>query len=267
MANAKAYAKAYAKAHVYEILQAKAAYRGLLAVVVVVLLAGVTAPAYGQQFNSDNWWVLPAGTGMGIQTFGQRYSTTYLGFGFTKGWEVDFAPTTYREDPVAGTASHYSTTGYVKALFWENEKQTAGVSGMFGVGQSPGYYQAGTRIDKSNSYWASFPLTVPFIDNAVSWDIMPGIVYNNDYGVNKTTSTGYTYSTRVNIYKIIPQSAIVGEVFGATGEARAEAQYKAGVRWESKYVVAALTYGDTVNRRHKGAGWEIGIMVFTIPYF
>jgi len=46
----------------------KAAWRWLLLAAVVLLLAGAVYPVHAQQFNSDNWWVLPHGVGMGIAT-------------------------------------------------------------------------------------------------------------------------------------------------------------------------------------------------------
>jgi len=232
----------------------------------IILLFSLSIPVSAQQFNSDNWWLLPKGVGMGLLTIGQKYSVMYLGFGFAKGWEIDYAPTIYYEDTESGNEAHYSTTAYVKHLIWENQELTSGVAVMVGIGQSPSYYQAGTRLENLSSFWATAPMTLPFFDNTISWDLMPGFTLNTEYGASEQTAWGFTYSTRVAIYKIVPSSAIVGEVFGATGEAKADAQYKAGVRFESQYVVAALTYGGGLNG-NKGAGFEIGIMVFTVPWF
>jgi hypothetical protein len=104
------------------------------------------------------------------------------------------------------------------------------------------------------------------MDNAISWDIMPGVLYNRQYGEDEERAWGLSYSSRLAIYKIIPQSSIVAEVFGARGDARADAQYRAGVRWESKYVVAALIYGAELDG-DEGAGIEFGVMVLTAPFF
>jgi len=239
------------------------AVRRKLWTLLLLLFIGFTAPAYGQQFNSDNWWVLPKGVGMGIATIGQEYSTMYLGWGFTPKWEVDIAVTAYSEDE--NNAAYYSTTAFVKRLLYQNAAETEGVSVMAGIGQSPSYYQANIKVDKFKSYWATVPITLSFKDNMYSWDIMPGVMYNHQYGPNDESTSGFSYSTRLAIYKIIPQSSIVAEVFGAAGDAEADAQYKAGVRWESKYVVAAFTYGDGLEG-NDGAGFEIGIMVITPPY-
>lgn len=75
-----------------------------------------------------------------------------------------------------------------------------------------------------------------------------------------------TWSARVAVYKIIPQSSIVGEVFGTTGEAYAEPQWKVGVRWEHMpRIVVAATYGRAFNGE-PGARFEIGASVFTDPF-
>jgi len=239
--------------------------RQLLAAVIGLLLVSMASSAYSQQFNSDNWWVLPRNTMMGLASIGEDHSVMYLGYGFAPGWEIDAAPTIYKENLASGSAARYSTTVYVKRLIWQNKKETAGASVMAGVGQAPGYYQSGIKTEDFKSYWASFPITVPFLGNRISWDIMPGFSYNREYGVKKDTATGFTYSSRVAVYKIIPQSAIVGEVFGAAGEAKADAEYKVGVRWESKPVVVAVTYGGGL-QGNRGAGWELGVMFFGTPW-
>jgi hypothetical protein len=221
---------------------------------------------HAQQFNSDNWWLVPHGTGTAVATLGESYSTMYLGYGFAPKWEFDLGYTLYDEDPVTGTAARYSGTAYVKRLIYENPAQTGGVAVMAGIGQSPSYYQSGIKTQDLESYWASFPITLPFLDNTISWDLMPGVLYNREFGVTEDDATGFSYSSRLAVYSIIPQSAIVAEVFGASGDADADDEYKIGVRWESKYLVAALTYGDGLEG-NKGGGWEFGIIVLTAPYF
>jgi hypothetical protein len=54
-------------------------------------------------------------------------------------------------------------------------------------------------------------------------------------------------------YKIVPQSAIVGELFGTEGEARADPQYMLGLRWESPELVIAATYGGGFGGAQGGA--------------
>jgi len=202
---------------------------------------------------------------MGIASIGQDHSIMYLGFGFAEGWEIDAAPTIYMENRTSGSAARYSTTVYVKRLIWQNQKETGGAAVMAGVGQSPGYDQSGIKTEDFKSYWACVPITFPFFNNTISWDVMPGFSFNREYGINKDTATGFTYSSRVAVYKIIPKSSIVGEVFGATGEARADAEYKVGVRFETKPVIVALTYGGGL-QGNRGGGLEFGIMLFGTPW-
>lgn len=152
-------------------------------------------------------------------------------------------------------------------MAYENESKTGGVGIMAGTGVVPGYFEQGTVLPDSKSYWMAVPVTFPLLDNTLSWDIMPGVTFNklNVESVSTRYESGFTYSSRLAVYKIIPQSAIVGEVFGTEGDAHSDPQYRIGVRWESKHVIAALTYGDTLDSG-RGAGVEFGIM-FLSPQF
>jgi hypothetical protein len=64
----------------------------------------------------------------------------------------------------------------------------------------------------------------------LSWDLMPGALENFEDGIDQKTSWGFTWSTRLAIYKIIPKTAIVGEVYGTEGEAYSTPEYKVGLR-------------------------------------
>ena len=88
---------------------------------------------------------------------------------------------------------------------------------------------------------------------------------NMDKDRENETAWGMTWSTRAAFYGIIPQSAIVAEAFGTTGEAYAEPTYRVGVRWESEKLILAATYGDTFD----GSGsprFEVGLIFLTGPY-
>jgi len=232
---------------------------------VLMLLAFSWSGAAAQQFNSDNWWVLPHTTGMGIANLGEHYSSMYLGYGFLRGWEADIAAFIYRKEDNANTAAHYSTTVYIKRLIVQNEAMTSGAAVMAGVGQGPGYIDSNVLVEDFRNYWVCVPVTFPFFDNTLSWDLMPGGTWNTDYGPEEVHASAFTYSSRLAIYKVVPHSAIVMEVFGAEGKAEAAAQYRAGVRWESKYAVIALTYGDGLED-NRGGGVELGFMFLTPPF-
>ena len=236
-----------------------------LAAPILLLLAGISTPAYSQQFNSDSYWTAPHGTQTAVLTVGQEYSTLLGVVSLFPKWEFNVGATLFREDSGAGTLRHFSTIGYVKYMFYENKAKNGGGAIMAGTGVVPGFYQSGNLTSDSKSYWAYVPVTLPLFKGTLSWDIMPGYTVNESYGTTKETSTGLLYSTRLALYKVIPQSAIVGEIFGTEGQAYSAPQYRIGVRWESKPLVIALTYGDGLEG-NKGAGWEIGFMFFGVPW-
>ena len=230
-----------------------------------LLLTLFSVPSYGQQFNADNYWTAPHGTETSVVTVGQHYSSLIGVVTLFPTWELNLGGTLFKGDTATNTADHFSTTLYVKHMFYENAAKNGGWAVMAGTGVVPGYYQSGNLTDDSTSYWASFPVTFPFKGGDISWDVMPGYTVNKNSGASNDTVSGFTYSTRLAIYKVIPQSAIVGEVFGASGDVYSEAQYRIGVRWESKYVITALTYSDAFDRS-QGAGLELGILILS-PQF
>jgi hypothetical protein len=96
----------------------------------------------------------------------------------------------------------------------------------------------------------------------VTWDLLPGVTVDLDRDQRNEAAWGMTWCSRVAVYKLIPQSAVVGEVFGTAGQAYAEPSYRVGVRWESPRVVVAATYGNSFS----GSGsprFEIGALFFT----
>ena len=173
----------------------------------------------------------------------------------------------YNNDGNPLTDDGHSSTIYGKYMFYENKKQTGGASVKAGTGMRPGTI---TGEDKNNnafqSFWINFPCTIPFFNNKLSWDLMPGFSVTNNYGVDKVTALGFTYSTRLAYYPIGPKWSAVGEMFGTEGEQTAIPEYKVGVRWEpSQYAVFAVSYGHEFNGP-EGAGFEVGIMLFSPPF-
>ena len=97
----------------------------------------------------------------------------------------------------------------------------------------------------------------------LSLDLNPGVIVNTEYGDSDKHEWGFTYSSRLAVYKVVPQSAIVGEVFGAAGGAYATPQYRVGVRWEpSKTFVAAVSWAAGLDGS-TGGGAEIGFLLFS----
>lgn len=96
---------------------------------------------------------------------------------------------------------------------------------------------------------------------------MPGALYDHRYAETGNPAWGFTYSTRLAIYKVIPKTAIVGEVYGTEGSAYSRPEYKVGLRWEpNNTIIPAITYGGTFDGS-PGALWEIGVSIFSPQFF
>jgi len=96
---------------------------------------------------------------------------------------------------------------------------------------------------------------------------MPGASYTVYSDTTAPRGWSFTYSTRLAWYPVSSTWSIVGEVYGGAGAASTDPTYKAGLRLEpNQYSVFALTYGAQFNGG-TGSGWELGMMLFTPPFF
>ena len=216
-----------------------------------------------QQFNSDNYLTMPHGTGTFVLTTGERNSGMVSSFALIKNFEFFAQAFLFRDGRVDNYSQHFTTTVYAKYMFWVNEANTGGAAAFLGFGKSPGFYAQDRYLPLHKNYWTAIPVTIPFFNNTISWDIMPGALVDLDYGNNKETAWGFTYSTRVAVYKVIPKTAIVGEVFGTEGKAYSKPEYKVGLRWEpNSFIVPAISYGACFDGS-PGAGFEIGVVIFS----
>lgn len=222
--------------------------------------------AQAQQFNSDNQWTAPHGVGTVVATAGEEYSTFLLVAALLRDWEFNVGVTSYYGDLEGQTEKHDTGTLYAKYRIFENPQQTGGMAIMAGSGVNPSHIEAGATTETFKSWWANLVYTIPFLDGRVGWDLMPGVVFNQSQDNRENAAWGMTYSSRVAVYDIVPQSAVVAEVFGTTGEAYAKPSYRFGVRWESKKLIIAATYSNTFDGSG-GAGFEIGLMYLTEPRF
>ncbi len=226
----------------------------------------VCSSARAQQFNSDNYLSKPHGVATIILTAGERNTMWMTTFSLFPNWEFTAAAYLYDKDNDRTTEDGYSTSYYAKWMLHENAAKTGGFAVKAGTGVDPGYVSAYGLEDAFQTYWMNAPVTVPFLDNKVSWDIMPGASLTRNYGADQSTAWAFTYSTRVAWYPRNMETSLVGEVFGSEGEVRAIPEYKVGVRWEpSPYAVFAVTYGAEFDGPN-GAGFEIGVMLFTPPF-
>jgi len=224
----------------------------------------LAAPAGAQQFNSDNQWTAPHGVGTFVLTAGQEYSAVVATAALFEGWEFNVALTRFPEDPENSTEDHYSGSFWVKHRLWQNEAENGGFALVFGTGHSPSYLSEGEVTDTFRSWFANAVYTIPFRDGDVHLDLLPGAIANLDKDREGSDTLSASYSMRLAVYKIVPSSAIVAEVFGTVGEQHAPPQYRAGIRWESAKVIVAGTYGRQFDGEG-GARFEIGAMVLTDP--
>lgn len=233
----------------------------------LILLLGaplllLASPVSAQQFAGDNQWVAPHGVGTFLLTLGQEYSNFMAVAALLPETEFNLGVTRFTDKPLELTEGHYSGIFYVKRRLMQNEAENAGWAVSVGTGIDPSHLEAGTRTDTFRSWFANTSYTFAFLGGDVTWDVIPGVTLNLDKDQDNEAAWGMTWVSRAAAYKLIPQSAIVGEVFGTIGEAYADPSYRVGVRWESSRVVVAGTYGNSFS----GSGsprFEIGAFVLT----
>ena len=238
----------------------------LFSVIILWIFGLITVPVKAQQFNSDSYLVMPHGTGTFVFTAGERNSTFIGSFGLIPRFEFFVQTNLYWENQEIQSPQHFSTTLYAKYSIWVNEKKTSGLSVFLGWGHSPSYYLQNEFLNDHKNYWTALTYTLPLFNNAVSWDFMPGATVDLEYGDKKVAAWAFTWSSRLNIYKIIPKTAIVAEAYGTEGQIHAKPEYKVGLRWEpNDFIIPALTYGNNFSGTG-AAGFEIGIIIFTPQY-
>jgi hypothetical protein len=231
---------------------------------VLFLWSGHTS---AQQFNSDSWLSKPHGMMTIIPTFGERSSMLMNTVSLLPKWEFTMAAYLYNEDKDNKTDDGYSTSFYAKYMIYEDKMKTGGFAVKAGTGTFPGTIDPEVREkDAFKTFWMNAPVTFPFFDNKLSWDIMPGVSMTKNYGPDETTGWAFTYSTRVAYNPWGPKFSFVAEIFGAEGETGTIPEYKTGLRYDvSQYATFAFTYGQEFTD-NKGAGFEIGAMLFTPPF-
>lgn len=221
---------------------------------------------HAQQFNTDGHLTMPYGTGTFVLTSGERNSSMYATFSLLPRFELNFSTALFREDKSNNSPQHFSTNVFGKYMFWVNKTNNGGAAVFLGIGKSPGYYNKTGYSAFHKNYWTAVPLTIPLFHNTVSWDIMPGALVDFDHGNNKETAWGFSWSTRLAVYKVIPKTAIVAEAYGTEGQAYSKPEFKIGLRWEpNDYIIPAISYGACLDG-NKAAGFEAGIIIFTPPF-
>ncbi|WP_439183524.1 hypothetical protein [Carboxylicivirga taeanensis] len=239
----------------------------LILIFITIILCQISSnKVSAQQFNSDNYLTMPHGIGTFVLASGQRNSAMYATFSLLPRFELNFSSALFWEDKKANLPQHFSTNLFGKYMFWVNEANNGGAAIFLGVGRSPGYYNQSGYSAFHKNYWTSIAVTFPLFNNTISWDIMPGALVDFDHGNKNNQAWGFTWSTRMAIYKIIPQTAIVAEAYGTEGDVSSKAEYKVGLRWEpNDYIIPAISYGSCFDGS-SASGFEIGIIIFTPPF-
>jgi hypothetical protein len=231
----------------------------------ICALAG--SPAGAQQFNSDSYISKPHGMVTSILTTGEHTTMFMMTFSLFPNWELTAAGYFFNTDADRKTAEGTQGSLYAKYMFYENEAKTGGFAVKGGTGMKPSYILDGVGFQSSSqSWWMNSVATIPFFDNKLSWDIQPGFSVTPNAGGTENDKWAFTYSTRLAWYPKGPVWAIVGEAFGATGEAYLDPEYNVGLRYEpNAHVNIALTYGAKFNGS-TGQGFQIGVMLFSPPF-
>ena len=90
-------------------------------------------------------------------------------------WEFTMAAYLYNDDGDQTTDDGYSSSFYVKYMFYENKAKTGGAAVKAGTGLFPGTLDGEDRSkDAFQTYWMNAPVTFPFMKNRLQWDVMPG---------------------------------------------------------------------------------------------
>jgi hypothetical protein len=223
-------------------------------------------PTRAQQFNTDNYLTMPHGTATIVLTAGGRNAGTAASFALAPKWEFFAQAFLYWENEKELSPQHFNILGYAKYMFWVNKENNGGGAAFLGFGKSPGYWEQTEFLKTHQNIWTAVPITLPLFNNTISWDIMPGAIFDWSNGESGDPAWGFTYSTRVAVYKIIPKTAIVGEIYGTSGSAYSAPEYKIGLRWEpNNTIVPAITYGRSLDGT-SGPQLEIGVLIFS-PQF
>jgi hypothetical protein len=245
-------------------------YYGTSAIIVLSLLFLINNQALSQQFSSDNYLSKTKGTATIIVTYGEQSAMFITTFSLLRNWEFTGSATLFNNDNDPKTNDGYSMSLYAKYMFYENKTKTGGFAVKFGTGLQPGFAsESSNRTNEAfKSYWMNAPVTFGFFGYKLSWDLMPGTSVTVNYGAENPNAWKFTYATRLAWYPFNPEFSIVGEVYGSAGKTAPITEYRTGLRWEpTQYSVFAFTYDNQFGNDRKGGGVELGMMLFTPPFF
>jgi hypothetical protein len=231
-------------------------------VIGVLALMLPAAPVGAQQFNSDNYLAMPRGMSTTTVTGGTEFSGLLVSFSLLTDWEFFVGAFLANEDPDEEALASWSGVLMAKYLVFENEDATGGVGITVGTGNNPGHLAQNRVSESFRTFFVTPQFSLPLFSGAVSWDLNPGVQLATDQGPAQESQWSFTYSTRVAVYGLVPESAVVGEVYGTVDVT--EPQYRVGVRWEgaTDVIVPAVTWSQGFDGSRSG-GFELGFTMFT----
>lgn len=225
----------------------------------MLFIVSTTTPVMAQQFNTDNYVTMPYGTETVVLTSGLRNSGFAASYALLPDFEFFTQGFLFWDNEDQQTPQHFNLLLYAKYQFWENKEKNGGGAVFLGMGKSPSYWQNTEFIQTDENIWTAVPVTIPLFRNTLSWDIMPGVTYDWT-----SSSWGFTYSTRLALYKVIPKTAIVAEAFGTEGQLYSKPEYRIGLRWEpNDKIVPAITYGGYFDGTKGASRFEIGVIIIS----
>lgn len=238
------------------------AYVVLAVVSACVALALAPAQGAAQQFNSDNYLAMPRGMSTTTVTAGTEFSGILVSFALLDGWEFFTGAFMSYEDVNAGRSASWSAVLMGKYMVYENRARNGGVGVTVGTGNNPGHLEQDRVTTSFKTFFVTPQVSLPLFGGAVSWDLNPGVQLARDQGEGGERSWDFTYSTRAAVYGLVPESAVVAEVFGTASVT--EPQYRVGVRWEgaSSVIVPAVSWSQGFDGAASG-GFEVGFTMFT----
>ena len=233
---------------------------------ILIINLGMCSLISAQQYNSDNYLVMPHGIGTIVLTTGERNVSFVTSLALIPKFEFAVAGYLFWDDQTTQSPQHFTTSLYAKYSVWVNKENNGGLAAFLGLGNSPSYYEQTQFVDLHKNYWTAIAFTLPLFNNKLSWDLFPGAIVDIDYGEDSEVAWGFTYSTRLTINNVIPKFNIVGEIFGTEGKAFSPTEFRAGIQWiPNTYIIPSFTFGSQLNG-NKGAGFEIGVMILTPPF-
>ena len=242
--------------------------RATLGVTLLSICALAGVPAGAQQFNSDSYISKPHGMVTSILTTGEHTTMYMMTFSLFPNWEFTAAGYIYNTDADRKTAEGTQGSLYAKYMFYENKEKTGRLRGQGRLRHEAELHPRRRGVqDLLPDLLDERARDDPVFRQRALVGHHAGLERDAELRRERERRPGPSRTRRASPgTRRAPVWAIVGEAFGATGEAKLDPEYKVGLRYEpNAHVNIALSYGAKFNG-DKGAGWEIGAMLFCPPF-